>query len=185
TKSGSNEWHGNAREYHRNTVTEANDFFNNKNGVPRPNLIRNQFGGNIGGPIKKDKFFFFFDYDGRRDASQTPVEAIVPLDHVRNGQIAYINSNPGCTASSTLQSTPGCVTILTSAQMAALDVCSNPGTAPGPCTQDGTPTGAPVTPGFNPQLLALFNARYPHANDLSAGDGINTGGFLFNAPNPN
>src|SRR5262249_34995154 len=49
----------------------------------------------------------------------------------------------------------------------------------------GTPTGAPVTPGFNPQLLALFNARYPHANDLSAGDGINTGGFLFNAPNPN
>jgi hypothetical protein len=185
TKSGTNDWHGNAREYHRNTVTEANDFFNNKNGVPRPNLIRNQFGGNIGGPIKKDKLFFFFDYDARRDASQTPVEAIVPLDHVRNGQIAYINSNPGCTAASTLQSTPNCVTILNSAQMAALDVCSDPATAPGPCTLDGTPTGTPVTPGFSPQLLALFNSRYPRANDLSAGDGINTGGFLFNAPNPN
>ena len=184
TKSGSNQWHGNAREYHRNTVTEANDFFNNKNGVARPTLIRNQFGGQVGGPIKKDKLFFFFDYDARRDASQTPVTAIVPLDHVRAGEIAYINSNPGCTAASTLQTTPNCVTILTPAQVANLDPCSNPSTAQGPCTANGQPGGTPVTPGFNPALLALINSRYPHANDLSAGDGINTGGFLFNAPNP-
>lgn len=184
TKSGSNQWHGNAREYHRNTVTEANDFFNNKNGIARPTLIRNQFGGQLGGPVKKDRLFFFFDYDARRDASQTPVTAIVPLDHVRAGEIAYINSNPGCTAASTLQSTPNCVTILTPAQVANLDPCSNPSTAQGPCTVDGTPAGAPVTPGFNPALLSLINSRYPHANDLSAGDGINTGGLLFNAPNP-
>jgi len=185
TKSGTNQWHGSAREYHRNTVTEANDFFNNKNGVPRPNLIRNQFGGNVGGPIKKDKLFFFFDYDARRDASQKPVTAIVPLDHVRQGEIAYINSNPGCTAASTLQSSPNCVTILTPSQVAALDVCSNPATAQGPCTLDGTPTGTPVTPGFSPALLQLINSRYPRANDLTAGDGINTGGFIFNAPAPN
>jgi hypothetical protein len=185
TKSGTNQWHGNAREYHRNTITEANDFFNNKNGVNRPTLIRNQFGGGVGGPIKKDKLFFFFDYDARRDASQTPVTAIVPLDHVRQGGIAYINSNPGCGPQSTLQATPGCITILTPSQVAALDPCSNPGTAQGPCTVDGTASGAPVTPGFNPGLLQLFNSRYPRANDLSAGDGINTGGFIFNAPNPN
>ena len=86
TKSGTNNWHGNAREYHRNTLTEANDFFNNKNGIPRPTLIRNQFGGNLGGPIKKDKLFFFFDYDARRDASQRPVTAIVPLNHVRRAE---------------------------------------------------------------------------------------------------
>jgi hypothetical protein len=185
TKSGTNQWHGSAREYHRNTITEANDFFNNKNGVPRPTLIRNQFGGNIGGPIKKDKLFFFFDYDARRDASQAPTTAIVPLDHVRAGGIGYINNNPGCGPQSTLQSTPNCITIFTPGQVAALDPCSNPGTAQGPCTQDGTPGGAPVTPGFNPGLLALINSRYPHANDLSAGDGINTGGFVFNAPSPN
>jgi len=185
TKSGSNDWHGNLREYHRNTITEANDFFNNKNSIPRPNLIRNQFGGNLGGPVKKDKLFFFFDYDARRDASQSPTLAIVPLDHVRNGGIAYINSNPGCTASSTLASTPNCITILTPAQVAALDPCSDPSTAQGPCTETGNPGDTAVTPGFNPQLLALFNSRYPHANDLSAGDGINTGGFLFNAPAPN
>lgn len=184
TKSGTNDWHGNAREYHRNTITEANDFFNNKNGVPRPTLIRNQFGGNVGGPIKKDKLFFFFDYDARRDASQSPTIAIVPLDQVRAGGISYINNNSGCDFTATLQSNPQCITTLTPAQAAALDPCSNTGTAQGPCTQDGTPTGTPVVPGFNPQLLSLINSRYPHANDLSAGDGINTGGYLFNAPRP-
>jgi hypothetical protein len=184
TKGGTNQWHGSAREYHRNTITEANDFFNNKNGVPRPTLIRNQFGGNLGGPIKKDKLFFFFDYDARRDASQTPVTAIVPLDHVRQGEINYINNGPGCTAQSTLLSTPQCITTLTPTQLAALDPCSNLATAPGPCTLNGQPGGQAVTPGISPQLLALINSRYPHANELSAGDGINTGGFVFNAPNP-
>jgi hypothetical protein len=184
TKSGTNDWHGNAREYHRNTITEANDFFNNKSGVPRPALIRNQLGGNIGGPVKRDKLFFFFDYDGRRDASKTPVHAIVPLDHVRQGEIAYINNSPGCGPASTLASTPNCVSFATPATISQLDPCSNTATAQGPCTVTGNPGDAAVTPGFNPGLLALFNARYPHANDLSAGDGINTGGFIFNAPNP-
>ena len=70
TKSGSNDFHGNAYEYNRNTTFEANSFFNNKNGIPRPALIRNQFGGSLGGRIIKDKMFFFFNYEGRRDASQ-------------------------------------------------------------------------------------------------------------------
>jgi hypothetical protein len=172
TKGGTNTWHGAAREYHRNTVTEANDFFNNKAGVARPKLIRNQFGGNVGGPIKKDKLFFFFDYDGRRDASDSSQIAQVPLDHVRNnGDLAYVNNNPGCQANSTIQSSPNCISFATSAQLAQLDPCSL-AACPG------------VTPGFDPGLLALFNSRYPHANDIAAGDGLNSGGFRFNAPNP-
>lgn len=59
TKSGTNEFHGALYEYHRNTVTTANDFFNNQNGVERPKLIRNLFGGRIGGPVVKNRFFFF------------------------------------------------------------------------------------------------------------------------------
>jgi Carboxypeptidase regulatory-like domain len=173
TKSGTNQWHGDAREYHRNTITEANDFFNNSSGVPRPTLIRNQFGGNIGGPIKKDKLFFFFDYDGRRDASQVPVNAVVPLDHVRQGGIAYINNNPGCTSTATLASAPNCITTLSPQQVAALDPCSQAGACPG------------VTPGFNQAILNLFDTRYPHSNSTAGGDGINTGGLFFNAPNPN
>ncbi|HXJ12465.1 MAG TPA: carboxypeptidase-like regulatory domain-containing protein, partial [Candidatus Limnocylindrales bacterium] len=169
TKSGTNDWHGNAREYHRNTVTEANDFFNNKNGIPRPALIRNQFGGNVGGPIKRDKLFFFFDYDARRDASQTPTTAIVPLDNVRQGKIAYINNgtNPAtgqpCDASSTQAATPACISFADMTALANLDPCQNPGTAQGPCTVTGNTGDAAVTPGFNPGLLALINSRYPHA----------------------
>jgi len=74
TKSGTNQWHGSAYEYHRNTVTEANSWFNNFNGIARPVLIRNQFGASLGGPVVKNKLFFFFNYEARRDASQAPVE---------------------------------------------------------------------------------------------------------------
>src|SRR5262249_19851565 len=59
TKSGTNQFHGSLFEYHRNTVGTANDWFNNKSGVDRPQLLRNNFGGAIGGPIKKDRVFFF------------------------------------------------------------------------------------------------------------------------------
>src|SRR5207244_8479376 len=71
TKSGSNDWHGLVYEYHRNTVTTANDFFNNKAGVPRPALLRNIFGGDLGGPIKHDRAFFFVTYEGFREPTAT------------------------------------------------------------------------------------------------------------------
>src|SRR5205823_14460042 len=58
TKSGSNAWHGLLYEYHRNTVTTANDFFNNKAGVPKPALLRNIFGGDASGPIKHNRAYF-------------------------------------------------------------------------------------------------------------------------------
>ena len=58
-------------QYHRYMALEANDWFNNNAGVPRPPLIRNQFGGNVGGPIIKDKLFFFFDYNARRTRFRT------------------------------------------------------------------------------------------------------------------
>ena len=62
SKSGSNEWHGSLFWANRNTSTTANDFFNNRAGVPRPKLIRNTYGGSMGGPVVKDKLFFFYSY---------------------------------------------------------------------------------------------------------------------------
>ena len=59
TKSGSNSFHGTLYEYNRNTLFEANDWFNNRAGVARPALIRNQYGGSLGGPMLKNKLFFF------------------------------------------------------------------------------------------------------------------------------
>ena len=64
TKSGTNDFHGTAFYFFRRAGFNANNFFNNANGVPRPDLVHDQFGGNIGGPIVKDRAFFFFNYEG-------------------------------------------------------------------------------------------------------------------------
>ena len=112
TKSGTNSWHGSAYEYNWTAATEANDFFNNRNGIPRAGLTRNQFGASLGGPAIKDKLFFFFNYEGRRDAEQDPVDTTVPLDNLRAGMVGYINSNAGCTFQSRQNTTPGCISFL-------------------------------------------------------------------------
>jgi hypothetical protein len=71
TKSGSNALHGDLYEYFRNDALNANDFFLNQTGVQRPELKRNQFGATIGGPIIKDKTFYFLSYQGTRERNGT------------------------------------------------------------------------------------------------------------------
>jgi len=71
TKSGTNDFHGSLFDYLRNDAFNANDFFDNLNGNPRPVLKRNQFGGTVGGPVVKDKIFFFFGYQGQRQSAVT------------------------------------------------------------------------------------------------------------------
>jgi hypothetical protein len=78
TKSGTNSFHGSAWEYFRNSALDANDYFLNAAGAPRPPLHFNQFGGTIGGPIIKDKLFFFGSYQGDRFKTQgTPITITV------------------------------------------------------------------------------------------------------------
>jgi outer membrane receptor protein involved in Fe transport len=69
TKSGTNSFHGTAYDYVRNNFFNANTFFNNEQGLPVPVLKRNQFGGTVGGPIIKNKLFFFFSYEGQRESA--------------------------------------------------------------------------------------------------------------------
>jgi len=71
TKSGTNDFHGNVYEFFRNTVLNANNFFLNRAGIPRPPYQRNQFGGTLGGPIKKDRVWFFISYQGSREVNGT------------------------------------------------------------------------------------------------------------------
>jgi hypothetical protein len=70
TKSGTNQFHGSAFEFLRNDALNANSFFNKVDGLDRDVLKRNQFGGTVGGPVKKDKLFFFVGYQGQRLSSQ-------------------------------------------------------------------------------------------------------------------
>ena len=74
TKSGTNQYHGSAFEFFRNNVLNANDWSNNFNGAPRAAIRWNNFGGTLGGPIKKDKLFFFIDYQGSRDDTPTSIQ---------------------------------------------------------------------------------------------------------------
>lgn len=74
TKSGTNQFHGTAFEFFRNDKLDANSFFSNLSNLAKPPLRWNQFGGNLGGPIRRDKLFFFFNYEGaivRRGATIT------------------------------------------------------------------------------------------------------------------
>jgi hypothetical protein len=71
-KSGSNQLHGSAFEFFRNRVLDANDFFNIPQGIPRLDLKRNQYGGTFGGPIRKDKVFFFVAYQGQKQVQAVP-----------------------------------------------------------------------------------------------------------------
>lgn len=69
TKSGTNTFHGSAFEYYRDKGLNANTFTNNRARLPKGAYHFNQFGGTVGGPVKKDKVFFFFSYDGQRNTS--------------------------------------------------------------------------------------------------------------------
>jgi len=69
TRSGTNQFHGSAYEFFRNSVMDANEWFNNAFGTKIAPLKRNDFGGTVGGPIRKDKTFFFFDYEGLREST--------------------------------------------------------------------------------------------------------------------
>jgi outer membrane receptor protein involved in Fe transport len=85
TKSGSNELHGSASEFLRNSDLDANDFFNNAKGVPKPPARNNFFGGTLGGPIRKERTFFFVSFDGLRQAVAVSADARVPSLAARAG----------------------------------------------------------------------------------------------------
>ncbi len=165
TKNGTNKFHGNINEYHRDTTTVANTWFNNNDGLPRTPLIQNQFGGDIGGPIKRDKIFFYFDLADSRIVQSQTGETTVPLSNLTGATqtLNYINDGPGCSDASRINTQPGCISSLSAAQVAALD-----------------PNGI----GFNAPEFAFIDARYPAANDLTQGDGVNTGGDRFTYPTP-
>ncbi|AXC16364.1 Oar protein (plasmid) [Acidisarcina polymorpha] len=95
TKSGSNKLHGEAYEYIRNKVLNANNFFNNREGIANPQFTQNQFGGNLGGPIRKEKLFFFGSYDGFRIRQGVPYLLTVPTAAERTGDFSNLRDASG------------------------------------------------------------------------------------------
>lgn len=183
TKGGTNNFHGLLYEFNRNTAGEANDYFlkasqleNGQANVPEK-LVRNIFGGTFGGPIKKDRLFFFVNYEGHRISQGSSELRVIPSATLRQGIVQYL-------CQQTSSGTPNTA------------ACPG-GTVVG---ADGKPYS--VQPGFNalgptqlaqmdplgigPSQVALnyMQNTFPLPNDLSQGDGYNYAGYRFAAPTP-
>jgi len=88
TKSGTNQFHGLTYEYLRNNYFDANDWISNHNHLVKPENNQNQFGGNFGGPILKNRLFGFFNYEGTRIKQGVSRTTTVPLDNERTGDFS-------------------------------------------------------------------------------------------------
>ena len=174
TASGTNQLRGSLFEFHRNTVFNANTFFNNSTvsadtgkTLPREPLIRNQFGGRLGGPVKlpksvfgplgydgKDRTFFFFSYEGKRESRGLSRNRTVYSTQARQGIFRYLNNLP---------TTPANV----AANPAAIRSVNVLGLNASRTTLDS----------FVSRYLALT----PLPNNFQLGDGLNTGGYRFNS----
>ena len=170
-KSGAKDFHGNVRWYYRTAGPTANSFFNDLNGIGRPQLVRNIPGGSLGGPIKKDRFFFFVDYEGRQDTVGKTVVAprIVPTDALRDGVLIYkCRTASQCPGGTSVMGITGPHPVaagtfgLTPANIVTID---------------------PAGRGVNPAMVPYMNL-FPHGNSPSAGrdNGLAFTGFVFNAP---
>ncbi len=91
-KSGTNGFHGDVWEFLRNSKLDANRYFNNLNGVPRGQFSQNQFGGTIGGPVIKDRTFFFFDAQDFTSRRATTVQSTVPTPLMKTGNFTELPS---------------------------------------------------------------------------------------------
>src|SRR5216683_3906873 len=202
TKSGTNEFHGTAYEYYRPKNLVANDYFNKhaelQAGEPNkpPSLLRNTFGGSFGGPIKKDRLFYFLAYEGQRTRESFQISRIVPSAALRDGVIQYPCSPTfdaqGNTVETAVQVCPG------GAGNSAKGV-SGTTYSPGPGFNALGPTQiatmAPrcslpanntcsasvgLSPGVDPFVLQTMNT-YPLPNSDNVGDTLNYRGYTFSA----
>lgn len=167
TKSGTNSFHGSAYEYNRNTIFSANDWFLKQaqgeagESNEAPKLLRNVFGGTVGGPVKHDRIFFFLNYEGRRDAQGASVLRTVPSATLRQGDIEYqcqdSSACPGGTVNG-VSGVPAGYYALNPSQITAMD---------------------PLGKGPSAAVESLLN-MYPASNAIG-GDNFNTLGYRFSS----
>jgi hypothetical protein len=186
TKGGTNSFHGSLYEQNRPTITAANDWFNkhaqlNNGEANTPGkIIRNTFGGSLGGPIKKDRLFFFGTYEGQRLAENTQVIRNVPSSNLRDGVVLYPCADPTQCPGGSVQGLSGTSYPFASgsngvgpAQIQAMDQG---------CLTTGT---CPMGNGVNPNVVNVFRQfPTPNSHICPNYDGFNFACYTFSAPNP-
>ncbi len=176
TKSGTNSFHGAVYEYHRNTVTSANDYFVKQSQISSgesnrpPKLIRNIFGAAVGGPIIKDRLFFFANYEGGRQREENSALRVVPTDAFRDGVMMYQCDVATACPGGTVQGVSGQSYPVQDGYF---------GLSPSDLSGMDPVTAVPKGP--NPVMLAYLQT-FPHPNDNSVGYGVNFQGYRFKGP---
>jgi hypothetical protein len=163
-KSGSNELHGNVFEFNRNTAYNANDFFNNRSGGERPQLIRNQFGFSLGGPIRKNRTFFFTTAEWQRQVAGSVQNRQVYTQSVRDGIFRY---NTKGTNSVSIVDANGQPTIPAS-DIGTIDLL----------------TIDPSRQGLDTAFIPKLFDQLPLPNNYDIGDGLNIAGYRYSASIP-
>ena len=157
TKRGSNAFHGSAYEFHNDDALNANGWTNDFLHLNKAHSVDNRFGGTFGGPIMKDRLWFFANYEGRRFNDASIFNAVVPTASLQAGILKFRDA-AGNVNQYSFQ--PGAIT-----------------TACGGASCD------PRNLGLDPVVKAQL-ALYPTGNNATLGDGLNTTGYTFNAPTP-
>ncbi len=171
-RSGTNQFHGSVVDGLRNTDLNANTFWNNYQGLPRQDLKRNQYAARLGGPIKKNKTFFFGLYAGNRQVTSASSTRTVLTGPARNGNFRFFPGAINANANATINPT--------------VDMAGNP-------VQPATATGAlrtinvfgldPNRPNADPTgLVQKYIALTPLPNNFTVGDGLNTAGYTWQIP---
>lgn len=160
TPKGTNAWHGDGFWFYRTNAWKANDWFNDASGVPKPGLLQNQGGGNLGGPLKKDKIFVYGYYEFQRQRAHSPNDTTILSPAI---QAALTGATPSLPF--TYQ---------------PVDQTTGQPSGP-PVTQDLL--NLPNHPAFtiDPAMLALIKRVPTTSNNNRVGDGVNLLGYQFNA----
>jgi len=189
TRSGGNEFHGDLFWFHRNTVLNANEWFNNYEGIERPTLLLNQFGAAGGGPIVKNKTFFYVSWQGNRIKQTMPIaqsfgtpDAYTAL--AKQGLFRYFVPDPAkplvIDGTTMTRNSPRLVDARTGALRAGVVMCPTP-TSVGCIRTYNIFTSDPAGIGPDARMKAMFDS-FPSPNMFSVGDGLNFGGYSWNPP---
>ncbi|MBI1750383.1 MAG: TonB-dependent receptor [Acidobacteria bacterium] len=204
TRSGGNDFHGDAIWYHRNTILNSNEWFSNSAGKnpltgqdkqPRPTLLLHQFGGDLSGPIIKNKLFFFVSYQNNRIKQAQPITQsfgvpIVYTAAARGGVFRYVKGCINLVNQANCVSSPSDPNNIKQNSTALVDTSGNLKTGVPVCALPASVdcvasynifTSDPAGIGGDPLTMGLVNSL-PVPNDFSVGDGLNTAGFLWNTP---
>lgn len=181
TRSGKNRVFGNIFEYYRTPELNANEYQNNLNGRPKDQFVQHIFGGSVGGPVYKNKLFFFTNLQLLRSVDTAFITRTVYTQSARNGIFRYVagganaptgTNTPSVDANGNPTFAP-CSTTLTTGCIATYNINAGSSTGAG--------TGNPTNVGLDPTLLAVIRST-PLPNNFSAGDGLNTAGYTFGTP---